>query len=119
MAAILPQPARPVIAQARPEPRAPEPAVGAGPPGASSPAAPDRVGDGTDPIKAAEAVAKAFAGSKDLEVSSFHDEGTGRYVTRVADRWSGRVLLQTPPDELLRFLASGPKLDPPPTMIDA
>ena len=118
MTAIRPEPASPVIPQARPEPQARMPAKDAG---LASPDAvePFKAGDGTDPRAAAEAVAKAFAGSKDLEVSSFHDEGTGRYVTRVADRWSGRVLLQTPPDQLLRFLASGPELDPPPTMIDA
>jgi hypothetical protein len=70
-------------------------------------------------VEAAEAAFKAITSSKHLEVSSFHDEATGRYVVRVADNASGRVLIQTPPDELLRFLASAPSLDPPPTLIDA
>lgn len=76
-------------------------------------------GDGTDARSAAEAVAKALVSSTHLDVSSFHDESTGRYVTRVADRWSGRVLLQTPPEDLLRFLASAPERAAPPTVIDA
>ncbi|MEO1090537.1 MAG: hypothetical protein AAFX81_07890 [Pseudomonadota bacterium] len=80
---------------------------------------PNVAGDGTDPRAAAEAVAKALSSSKNLEVTSFHDEATGRFVTRVADRWSGRVLVQTPPNDLLRFLATAPTFDPPPTLIDA
>ncbi|MFW5681301.1 MAG: flagellar protein FlaG, partial [Pseudomonadota bacterium] len=70
-------------------------------------------------LEAAQAAFKALATSQSLEITSFHDEGTGRYVVRVADRDSGRVLIQTPPDDLLRFLASAPSLDPPPTLIDA
>ncbi|MFP4359244.1 MAG: hypothetical protein ACLFTG_00980 [Alphaproteobacteria bacterium] len=80
---------------------------------------PHLAGDGPDPAKAAEAVAKALSGSDHLDVRSFHDEGTGRFVTRVADKWSGRVLIQTPPEDLLRFLASAPAGGPPPTVIDA
>ena len=79
----------------------------------------DVTGDGTHPAAMAEAVAKAFSGSNNLRVDSFHDEATGRFVTRVSDRWSGRVLVQTPPDELLRFLASGAELEPETTRIDA
>ena len=41
-----------------------------------------------------------------MEVTSFQDEGTGRVVYRVADRKSGEVLHQSPPDALLRFYAS-------------
>ncbi|TVQ29934.1 MAG: hypothetical protein EA356_15575 [Geminicoccaceae bacterium] len=70
-------------------------------------------------VEAVQAAFKALSSSKSLEISSFHDEGTGRYVVRVADRDSGRILIQTPPDDLLRFLASAPSLDPPPTLIDA
>ena len=115
----------PVISQAqttaapdpRPRPEAPEESVQRA--AAHGLPAPNVTGDGTDPIAAAEAVAKALAGSDNLDVRSFHDEGSGRFVTRVADKWSGRVLIQTPPDDLLRFLASAPEGGPPPTVIDA
>jgi hypothetical protein len=115
----------PVISQAqttaapdpRPRPEAPEESVARA--AAHGLPEPHVAGDGTDPLKAAEAVAKALAGSDHLDVASFHDEDTGRFVTRVADKWSGRVLLQTPPEDLLRFLASTPEGGPPPTVIDA
>lgn len=44
---------------------------------------------------------------RDVAVESFYDQASGRYVHRIADNESGEVLLQTPPDELLRFFASG------------
>jgi uncharacterized FlaG/YvyC family protein len=43
---------------------------------------------------------------RDVEVTSFHDELAGRVVYQVADRASGEVLMQSPPDALLRFFAS-------------
>jgi hypothetical protein len=115
----------PVISQAqttaapdpRPQPEAPEESVARAT--AHGLPEPHLAGDGTDPRKAAEAVAKALAGSDHLDVASFHDEATGRYVTRVTDKWSGRVLLQTPPEDLLRFLASAPENGPTRTVIDA
>jgi hypothetical protein len=79
---------------------------------------PDEAGAG-DPAAAADAVARALARRDHLDVRSFHDDTTGRFVTRVSDRWSGRVLLQTPPDEILRFLASAREDGVPPTVIDA
>lgn len=117
-------PSYPVILQSRPD-QASDIASGAAP--AAGPLAlprlddlpqPNVAGDGTDPIEAAKAVAKAVAGSNNLEVSSFHDEATGRLVVRVADRWSGRVLIQIPPEDLLRFFASAPEIRQPPTIID-
>jgi hypothetical protein len=56
--------------------------------------------------RAAKAAARAVFEQREVEVTSFHDEGTGRVVYRVADLKSGEVLLQTPPDALLRFFAS-------------
>jgi len=44
---------------------------------------------------------------RQIEVNNFVDEGSGRIVFRVADKESGQVLHQSPPDELLRFFASG------------
>ena len=92
--------------------------------GAPAPARPEApkpaaVDAAPESLEAAQAAFKALTSSKSLEISAFHDDATGRYVVRVADRLSGRVLIQTPPDELLRFLASAPSLDPPPTLIDA
>jgi uncharacterized FlaG/YvyC family protein len=45
-------------------------------------------------------------GGRDVSVESFYDEGSGRAVYRVADRVTGEVLVETPPEELLRFFAS-------------
>ena len=115
----------PVISQAQstaapdPRPRAEPPEESVGRAAAHGLPAPHVAGDGTDPLKAAEAVAKALSGSDHLDVASFRDDATGRFVTRVTDKWSGRVLLQTPPEDLLRFLASAPEGGPPPTVIDA
>ncbi len=44
---------------------------------------------------------------REVAVQSFYDKDSGRYVHRIADSQSGELLLQTPPDELLRFFASG------------
>ncbi len=98
----------------------PRPA-GAAPPAAAAPPIPAPAKPEPEPpsMDALMAALKALTSAKSLEVSSFHDDATGRYVVRVADRDSGRVLIQTPPDDLLRFLASAPSLDPPPTLIDA
>jgi len=41
-----------------------------------------------------------------VRVEGFRDEASGRFVYRVADRVSGEVLLQMPPEALLRFFAS-------------
>ncbi len=56
--------------------------------------------------RASRAAARALFKDRDVEVSSFQDAGTGRIVYRVADRQSGEVLHQSPPDALLRFYAS-------------
>ncbi len=40
-----------------------------------------------------------------VDVRGFHDPVTDRMVYRVVDSDSGRVLFQSPPDELLRFYA--------------
>ena len=56
--------------------------------------------------RASRAAARALFKDRDVEVTSFQDEGTGRIVYRVADRASGQVLHQSPPDALLRFFAS-------------
>ncbi len=40
---------------------------------------------------------------RDVDVSTFFDEASGRYVHRVADRLSGEVLTQQPTEDLLRF----------------
>lgn len=64
----------------------------------------------TDPVRAWEqatriAASAMFAG-REVEVTSFHDQGSGRIVCKVADRSSGEVLMQSPPDALLRFFAN-------------
>ena len=56
--------------------------------------------------RASRAAARALFGGRDVEVTSYADEGTGRMVYRIADRASGEVLHQSPSDELLRFFAS-------------
>jgi hypothetical protein len=54
-----------------------------------------------------ERAARDLFPGREVAVESFYDKGSGRYVHRIADRDSGELLLQTPPDELLRFFASG------------
>jgi hypothetical protein len=56
--------------------------------------------------RASRAALRAMFTDREVEISSFRDEGAGRVVYRVADRASGEVLLQSPPDALLRFFAS-------------
>lgn len=55
----------------------------------------------------AEEAAKQMFPGREVAVESFYDKSSGRYVHRIADSESGELLLQTPPDELLRFFASG------------
>lgn len=69
---------------------------------------------------AATRAASALYGDREVEVSSFRDERTGRMVHRIADTDSGRVLMQSPSDELLRFYASSrPSTARPLLAIDA
>ena len=56
--------------------------------------------------RATRAAARALFAEREVEVTSFHDRASGRTVCTVADRRSGEVLLQTPPEALLRFFAS-------------
>ena len=62
---------------------------------------------GPDQVRqAASRAAEAMFGGRDVSVESFYDEGSGRAVYRVADRVTGEVLVETPPEKLLRFFAS-------------
>ena len=54
-----------------------------------------------------EQAARDLFPGREVAVQSFYDKDSGRYVHRIADNASGELLLQTPPDELLRFFASG------------
>lgn len=54
-----------------------------------------------------EQAARELFPGREVAVQSFFDKDSGRYVHRIADTQSGELLLQTPPDELLRFFASG------------
>jgi hypothetical protein len=56
--------------------------------------------------RASRAAARAMFQDREVEITSFLDEDTGRTVYRVADRSSGEVLHQSPPDALLRFFAT-------------
>ncbi|MCS6781265.1 MAG: hypothetical protein NZ555_16360 [Geminicoccaceae bacterium] len=76
----------------------------------AQPAAPRVTAAAVEPVqpveRAIEAAASALFGDREIEVEGFRDEASGRYVYRVADRRSGEVLIQSPPDALLRFFAS-------------
>jgi flagellar protein FlaG len=54
----------------------------------------------------ARAAEQYYAG-RDIEVHSSLDESTGRMVHKITDRATGDVIAQSPPEELLRFFASG------------
>jgi hypothetical protein len=55
--------------------------------------------------RAAAIAAERLLGGREVEVSGFHDAGSGRFVYRVTDRYSGEVLTQLPSEELLRLYA--------------
>jgi hypothetical protein len=86
--------------------REPPPASSASPQG--GPAAAPVAGTQTpDAIRQAVArVVEAHARDRDVSVDNRYDQATGRAVVRVADRRTGEVLFESPPEELLRFFAS-------------
>lgn len=51
--------------------------------------------------------AKEYFQGREIEVRSSFDEDSGRFVHKVMDRATGDVIAQSPPEELLRFFASG------------
>ena len=67
--------------------------------------------DGSDAAqalnKAVEEAASTMFPGRDIQVQSHKDESSGRFVFRVADKQSGRVIHESPPEALLRFFASG------------
>lgn len=65
----------------------------------------ERVGGKLEQI--VEQAARELFPGREVAVQSFYDKDSGRFVHRIADGDSGELLLQTPPDELLRFFASG------------
>ena len=95
------------VSASPPEPR---PALAAGPAAAPAAAADPLTRQAVEPAqvldRASRAAARAMFKDREVEITSFQDEGTGRIVYRVADRASGEVLHQSPPDALLRFFAS-------------
>jgi hypothetical protein len=68
------------------------------------------VGRPAEPIRpveqAVQLAASALFRDRQVEVEGFRDEASGRFVYRIADRRSGEVLMQAPPEALLRFFAS-------------
>lgn len=79
-------------------------------------AAPTQIAKPVEPIGSARATdaldervrraATALYGDRDVRIETVHDEATGRTVVRVRDRVSGDLVVQTPPEELLRFWAA-------------
>ena len=57
--------------------------------------------------RAVEEAASTMFPGRDIQVKSHKDESSGRFVFRVADKQSGRVIHESPPEALLRFFASG------------
>jgi hypothetical protein len=97
------------------EPRLTAPS-GAVPRQQAGPATPDLTQPAARPVAAtiaADAVhqvtaraVQALFPQHDIAIEGFFDDSSSRYVYRVADRHTGEVLAQSPPDELLRFYAS-------------
>jgi hypothetical protein len=54
---------------------------------------------------ASAAAVDRFPG-REVAVDSYYDQAAGRAVYRVADRRTGEVLVEAPPEELLRFFAA-------------
>ena len=98
-------PASPVRPEPRPIESASRPVLQQGvQPVVGNPAG-ERVGGKLEQI--VEQAARELFPGREVAVQSFYDKDSGRYVHRIADGASGELLLQTPPDELLRFFASG------------
>ena len=96
------------VTRPAPLPAAVAPALGSR--GSAMPAAGTASGRTVEPRQALEQAtrlaAHALFEGRDVEVTSFHDPASGRIVCKVADRSSGEVLMQSPPEALLRFFAS-------------
>jgi hypothetical protein len=101
-ASVPARPASPVQAEPRPAPAAPATALAA----SAAPLTARSVEPSQALDRASRAAARALFKDHDVEVTSFQDKESGRLVYRVADRASGQVLHQSPPDALLRFFAS-------------
>lgn len=67
--------------------------------------------DAVNPVQAADRLVQAAAETmykaRELDVTSFHDERSGRFVVKIADRSTNEVLAQLPSEDLLRFFAAG------------
>jgi hypothetical protein len=59
-----------------------------------------------EPAPAAAEVGRQLDTPRGVQIRSFHDEASGRYVYQVEDTFTGELLTQLPPEELLRFFAS-------------
>ncbi len=92
----------------RASPRPPAPSLAAPRPDAAGPPTSPEAGGRAATIleQAVKRVAGVLFDGRLIEVRSFRDEASGRVVYRVADRASGEVLIQAPPQALLRFFAS-------------
>lgn len=91
-------------------PRAGPRAVEGEPRGAAGDALPGPAAATVEPVppveQAVQLAASALFRGRAVEVRGFVDDGSGRFVYRIADRQSGEVLMQSPPEALLRFFAS-------------
>jgi hypothetical protein len=83
---------------------------------ASPPASPDAVPPDRAAEAAVEVAARSHHAGRDVEVKGFRDAASGHYVLRVADRRTGLVLHQSPPDALLRFFAAARQQDAGPLL---
>lgn len=82
------------------------PAPRSAPPPTTDRMAASEAGHGHALDDAAAEAGRALFPEREVDVNGFYDEASHRFVYRVADRRTGEVLIQTPPDELLRFYAS-------------
>ena len=86
------------------------PTTQSSPTGSPPPAAAPETENALEPARAlsnaVQTAARELFKGHDVEISSFRDDQSGRFVYRVADSRSGQVLAQQPPEELLRFYAS-------------
>jgi hypothetical protein len=91
-------------------------------PRVAAPTGPERTAPSVEPSEALDRAVRLTArrmfAAAELDVTNFRDEATGRIVYRIADRSSGEVLVQSPPDELLRFWASARAALAEPGLVD-
>lgn len=62
--------------------------------------------EGSSPlVDAVQSAGRGLFADREIETASFFDEATSRHVFRIADKFTGEILMQSPPEAILRLWA--------------